>query len=84
MAGLDTPAEEALHVGTEEAIMRIGRERYRTARWGLGLVTLAAFWMTTAPAAVESLADQIKWFAANDLLKEAIPVERTLDLSFLK
>lgn len=40
-----------MHVGTEEAIMRIGRERHRTARWGLGLVTLAAFWMTTAPAA---------------------------------
>jgi NitT/TauT family transport system substrate-binding protein len=33
---------------------------------------------------VESLADQIKWFVANDLMKESIPVERTLDLSFVK
>jgi NitT/TauT family transport system substrate-binding protein len=33
---------------------------------------------------VESLADQLRWFIAHDLTKESIPVERMLDLSFIK
>lgn len=33
---------------------------------------------------VESLADQMRWFVANDLMKEPMPIERALDLSFLR
>ena len=33
---------------------------------------------------LESLADQIKWFAANGYMPEAVPIEKVVDLSFLK
>lgn len=33
---------------------------------------------------LESLADQIKWFVANGYMKEPVPVEKVVDLSFLK
>ena len=33
---------------------------------------------------LESLADQMTWFVANGFMKEKIPVEKTVDLSFLK
>jgi len=33
---------------------------------------------------LESLADQITWFVANGYMKEPVPVEKVVDLSFLK
>ena len=34
--------------------------------------------------ALDSLADQIAWFVANGFMQEKIPVEKTVDLSFLR
>ena len=33
---------------------------------------------------LESLADQIKWFVANGYMKEPVPIEKVVDLSFLR
>ena len=33
---------------------------------------------------LESLADQIRWFVANGLMKEPVSVDHAVDLSFIK
>jgi hypothetical protein len=58
-----------MHVGTEEdAIMRIGTERQRTARWRLGLVavvTLVAVSLAAGTAARKSSPSSSAAVAAN-------------------